>query len=173
MTEHVDRCIMEAVEAATGVEFNMDKTAEARLRLPARMKGGGIKSTADTRRPAFLGALLDILPRCVDRKAENGEHMPGYYAEQLTEEIGRGAFDQDGHRNEQFLRAGNIGPYPEALKEAWTTLRQEAMQNYNLREGSEQEVWGRMREGVRQQKDGTTMRNLEEREKMNKEGRRK
>ena len=94
MAEHVDnKCIMEAVEAATRVEFDMDKTATERLRLPARMKGGGIKSATDTRRPAFLGAVLDILPRCIDRKAENGEEMPGYYSEQLTWEIGRGAYD--------------------------------------------------------------------------------
>ena len=39
-------------------------------------------------RPAFLGALLDILPRCTDKKAEDGEEMPGYYSEQLTRAIG-------------------------------------------------------------------------------------
>ena len=43
MAEHVDKCIMEAVEAATGVEFDMDRTATERLRLPARMKGGGVR----------------------------------------------------------------------------------------------------------------------------------
>jgi len=79
-----------------------------RLRLPARMKGGGIKRA----RPAFLGALLDILPRCIDRKAGNGEEIPRYYSEQLTEAIGKGAYDAEGHRNEKCSGADNIGPFP-------------------------------------------------------------
>ena len=99
IAEHADKCIMEAVEVATGVEFDMDRTTTERLRLPARMKGGEIKSATDTRRPAFLGALVDILPRCIDKKAENGEEMPGYYSEQVTREIGRGTYDQEGHNN--------------------------------------------------------------------------
>ena len=93
MAEHVDKCIMEAVEATTGVKFDMDITAMERLRLPARMKGEGIKGAANARRPAFLGALLDILPRCIDKKVENGEEMLGYYSEQLTGAIDRGAYD--------------------------------------------------------------------------------
>jgi hypothetical protein len=77
MAEHVDWCILEAVQAATAVDFDMEAAAIERLRLPARMKGGGIKKATTTRRPAFLGALRDVLPRCIDRKAENGEEMPG------------------------------------------------------------------------------------------------
>ncbi len=95
-------CILEAVEAATWVDFDMDMAAMERLRLPARMKGGGIRVATDARRPAFLVALLDVLPRCIHKKDENGEEMPGYYSEQLTEAIGRGAYDAEGHRNEVF-----------------------------------------------------------------------
>ena len=62
----VDACVLEAVEAATSIDFDQEEMAEERLRLPARMKGGGIKKQTDMRRPAFLGALLDILPRCID-----------------------------------------------------------------------------------------------------------
>ena len=83
--------------------------------------------------------MLDILPRCIDRKAENGEEMPGYYSEHLIGEIGRGAYDQEGHRNEKFLRARNIGPFPKSVEKAWTHIRTEAMQNHGLRKGSEQE----------------------------------
>ncbi len=43
MAEHVDKRILEAVEAATRVDFDMDMAAMERLRLPARMKGGGGK----------------------------------------------------------------------------------------------------------------------------------
>ena len=81
MTEHVDCCIMEAVQAATGVDFDTHVMAKERLRLPARMKGEGIKRTTDTRYQTFLGALLDILPRCVDRTETNGEVTRGIYSE--------------------------------------------------------------------------------------------
>ena len=56
MAAHVDCYIMEAVQTATGVDFDTKVMAKERLRLPARMKGGGIKRTTDTTYPAFLGA---------------------------------------------------------------------------------------------------------------------
>ena len=67
------------------------------------MKGGGIKRATDSRYPAFLGALLDILLRCVDRKERNGEITVGTYSDQLTGVVGSGAFDEEGHKNSQFL----------------------------------------------------------------------
>jgi hypothetical protein len=118
MAEYVDWCILEGVQAAIGVDFDMEAAAIERLSLPAMMKGGGIKRAVDTKRPAFLGALLYVLPRCIDKKAENGEEMPGYYSEQLTEALGKGAYDAEGHMNEKFMWAENIGPFPEASKEA-------------------------------------------------------
>jgi hypothetical protein len=84
MAGRVDCCIMEAVHAATGVKFDTEVMAKERLRLPARMKGGGIKRAADVKYPAFLGALLSVLPRCVDKKDKNGEIVKGIYSDQLT-----------------------------------------------------------------------------------------
>ena len=37
-----------------------------------------------------------------------------------------------------------MGPFPEACGRAWTHIRQEAMENYELREGSRQEEWGKI-----------------------------
>jgi hypothetical protein len=91
MARHVVCYIMEAVQVATGVSFDTEVMAKERLRLPARMKGGSIKRAADLRYPAFLGALLDILPRCVDRTDSNGGVTRGKYADQLTAVIGEGA----------------------------------------------------------------------------------
>ena len=144
MAEHVGWGIMEAVQAATGVDFDLEAAARERLRLPARMKGGGIKRAADTRRPAFLGALLDVLPRCIDKKSANGEDMPGYYAEQLTEVLGKGVHDAEGHMNEKFLEAENIEPFLEACKEAWAHIEREAMKNYDITKGVEHEEWGKL-----------------------------
>jgi hypothetical protein len=54
MAEHVDCCIMEAIHAATGVDSGLESATKERLRLPARMKGRGIKKAAyTTRRPTF------------------------------------------------------------------------------------------------------------------------
>ncbi len=66
----------------------------------------------DTRYPAFLEALLDILPRCVDKAEPNGEVTKGIYSEQLTTVIGEGAYDEGGHMHTLFLAATGIGPYP-------------------------------------------------------------
>ncbi len=52
------------------------------------MKGGGVKRFEDVRYPAFLGALLDTMPKCIDMKDGNGEVTKGYYLEQFTEVIG-------------------------------------------------------------------------------------
>ena len=81
MAGHVDCCIMEVVQAATGVDFDTKVMAKERLRLLARMKGGGIKRATDTRYPTCMGALLDILPRCVDKKESNGEIKKGIYTD--------------------------------------------------------------------------------------------
>ena len=94
------------MEAATGIDFDQEEMAEERLRLPTRMKGGGIKKQIDMRRPAFLGAILDILPRFVDITEENGEVQKGYYNKQLQNEIGEGAYNHDGHMNCCVLEIG-------------------------------------------------------------------
>ncbi len=53
---------------------------------------------------------MDVLPRLIDRKAENGEVEVGVYTEPMTSNIGEGAYDADGHRNTQFLEAMQGGP---------------------------------------------------------------
>jgi hypothetical protein len=139
MAGHVDCCIMEAVQATTGVDFDTEDATRERLRIPTRMKRGGIKKAEDTRYPAFLGALLDVSLRCIGRTEANGECVPGYYAHQLTEVIGRGAYDNEGYMNARFLDAENVGPYPASCRNAWTATREEAMKNLGLRDDPEHE----------------------------------
>ncbi len=139
MARHVDCCIMEAVHVATGVNFEAEVMAKERLRLPARMKGGGVKSAMDLRYPAFLGALLHILPRCIDRKDTSGEITRGTYTDQLTAAIGEGAFDEAGHRNARFLEATEVGPYPREMQRAWSTMREEARNNYGISEADQED----------------------------------
>ncbi len=79
---------------------------------------------------------MDILPRLIDRKAENGEVEIGVYTELMTKIIEEGAYDADGHMNTQFLEEEQVGPYPQAMQEAWTRTREEAARNYGI-EGEE------------------------------------
>ncbi len=102
---------MEEVQVATGVNLDTEVMAKEKLRLPARMKGGGVKRAMDIRYPTFLGALLDILSRSVDKKDGNGETMKGVYSDQQTGVIGVGAYDEAGHRNRQFMEATDVGQY--------------------------------------------------------------
>jgi hypothetical protein len=81
------------------VEFDAEVMAKERLQVPARMKGGGIKRALEVRYPTFLGALLDVLPRCVDMKDKNGEIVKGNYSDQLTEVIGEDTVNEAGNRN--------------------------------------------------------------------------
>jgi hypothetical protein len=60
------------------------------------MKGGGIKKETGLRRPVLLGALLDILPTCIDITETGEEVKKGYYSKQLTKENGEGAYNHDG-----------------------------------------------------------------------------
>ncbi len=55
-----------------------------------------------------------------------------------------GAYDAEGHRNEKFLREENIGPFPQAAKEAWKQIKKEAMDNYGMLEGMDHEGRGKI-----------------------------
>ena len=50
----------------------------------------------DLKRPSFLGAMLDILSRCIDKKDQDGEKTKGIYNRKLTDVIGEGACDAGG-----------------------------------------------------------------------------
>jgi hypothetical protein len=79
MAKLVYAAILEVVHAATRIRFDAVQVAKDTLRLPARLKVGGIRSMEDIRRPAFLGALLDVLPRCIDRSGPDGDKTEGIY----------------------------------------------------------------------------------------------
>jgi hypothetical protein len=53
--------------------------------------------------------------------------MPGYYPEHLTQVLGKGAYDAEGHINAKFMGAAKIEPFLEACKEAWARVMMEAM----------------------------------------------
>ena len=64
---HVDAAVLRVVRACLGEAVVADPIAAARLRLPARMYGGGIRGSVDVAPAAFLGAVCQTLPRMLDR----------------------------------------------------------------------------------------------------------
>jgi hypothetical protein len=103
-----------------------------------------VKRATDKRYPAFLGALLDVLPRMIDREDEIGEVTVGVCPRQMTHIIGEGAYDAEGHRNTKFLEAIEIGPFPREMEQAWARTRQKVAENYSIVEGDGQDEWSKM-----------------------------
>ena len=118
---HFDAAILECAETATNNRFDPDTLPHDRLFLPTRLKGAGLRRADKLRRPAFVGALLDVLPAFIDRVDPEDGSVPGLYHEQLKDLIQEGAYDEGGHRQTHFLSTDN--PYAAALATAWTDLR--------------------------------------------------
>ncbi len=93
MAEIVEGALMEAAERAKGVDFGADELAYKRLGILTRLKGGGIRSLRDLRQQASLGAILDMLPRCIDNKDDEGGTIKDIYTRHLGDIIGEGAFE--------------------------------------------------------------------------------
>jgi hypothetical protein len=102
MVELVRGALLEVAEWTTGVDFGSKDLSRQRLHIPARLKGGGIRSVYDLRQPTFVGAIFDILPRCNEIRDDKGEIVKGVYSEQMGDIIGEGAFDTTGHKNIEF-----------------------------------------------------------------------
>ena len=75
MVEIVDGAILEAAEMATRIDFGAEELAKQRLNIPARRKGGGLRNPADLRATAYVGAILDILPRCIGKEETGNSSM--------------------------------------------------------------------------------------------------
>ena len=72
---------MEGGRSSNGVVFRRDATTMARLKLPSRFKGEGMRSQVNMRNPTLLEALMDSLPIMVDITNDRGEVIKGYYAQ--------------------------------------------------------------------------------------------
>ena len=93
---------MDSVLGVTLVDGLLDDPRSMkRLRLPARIKGIGIRACGDSRAhgispkrfAAFLGAVNQFLPRCLDTVSLEGGVVAGF-APGLAPRIGAGSFDE-------------------------------------------------------------------------------
>ena len=91
-----------------------------------------------------MGALLDVLPRCIDRAGPNGEKYEGIYSKLLSGAIGEEAYDVNKTRNANFLGAKNVRPFPEAMRYAWSHAMLDAAHNLGLNLLSAPEEWGKL-----------------------------
>ena len=114
----------------TGVDFLNNQDAAAaiwrrRLRLPARLRGGGLRSHTETAAAAFVGSVNQALPRLIDHTDAAGSLVPGLLPS-LSGVLGAGSFDADnaGTRYAQYLSSGHAGAAE--LQRAWDALRDEA-----------------------------------------------
>ena len=102
--------------------------ALSRLRIPLRLRGGGLRSSLRTRHAAFWGSVNASFPRLVDTEDKEGEVVPGFFSSQLSERIGRGTFnetDSSATRYTHFMESSG-SHYVLALREAWQHMQQEA-----------------------------------------------
>jgi hypothetical protein len=128
----VDATILEAVHASAGIRFDAEKVAKEKLRLPARWKDGWVKSMVDMRNQTFQGAILDVLPRCIDTTGPSGERTRDIYNVTITEAIREGAYDQEGHMNAGLLQATTEWPFPKSMQYAWQFTRLDCAHNRRL-----------------------------------------
>eukprot|EP00973_Karenia_brevis_P005671 774339-Karenia_brevis.AAC.1 len=88
----VDAAVDGVLEICLGQAVMLDRFAMERMRLPARMYGGGMRSCADLAPAAFVGAVCRVLPRMLDHAGAQGITIPGFMP-QLTALFGQGSFD--------------------------------------------------------------------------------
>ena len=75
----VDVALLVAATSATGVDFTGNEIERRRLRLPARLRGGGVRSHVETTAAAFCGAVNQAVPRFIDRTDDAGEFVAGFF----------------------------------------------------------------------------------------------
>ena len=99
-------------------------TVARRLRLPARLYGGGIRSLVELSPAAFCATVCRAMPRMTDSFSRLGERRTGFMP-CLTGLLGAGSFDDDDSAVwfEPLLSSGSrIG---NAFAETWQLLREE------------------------------------------------
>ena len=120
----IDGAVRALVAATVGEEVNTDELASRRLQLPARMFGGGIRSMVDVAPAAFLGGLCRSVPSFIQRAGEAGGGTAGFMPN-LTEMLGRGAFDAEATGPAFAGLVASGLPTAQAMQAAWTTLASE------------------------------------------------
>ena len=112
-SKRMDDALLEVAVKTTGASYLRDeRLAQRRLRLPAREKGGGLRSHESNTQAAFACTIAKVAPRLVRSKDENGTVRTGFLEQLAGEVFGTGHFDSD---NQGDLQWGGEGRFAEFL----------------------------------------------------------
>ncbi len=76
----VEGALLEVAERRImGVDFVAKEMARRRLHIPTTLKEVGIRNITVLKQPTFVVAILDFLPRCIERNDDNGDIVKGVY----------------------------------------------------------------------------------------------
>ena len=85
--ERFDAGLLDVVRLCVGDGVATDELVLRRLRLPARMYGGGLRSCAHLAPAAFIGTLCRVVPLLADGRDTDGTAAPGFMPV-LTQALG-------------------------------------------------------------------------------------
>lgn len=114
----VDAAVLRACAVSQLPSFLGDALVVRRLRLPARLKGGGVRSRSQLAMVASVAGFVDAAQQFLD-SAETG---PGFF-NNLSGLFGAGAFDVGGARFTHFIAAGS--PRAASFAASWASMRAE------------------------------------------------
>jgi len=118
----IDQSILATVGTSIHTSVIEDAIALQRLRLPARMYGGGMRSLVDVTPAAFIGGMCRSLPFLLDKRDEDWNVQPGFLP-QLAEVLGRDAFGDPASSTWFAGLLRSALPLSTALRQAWEIVQ--------------------------------------------------
>lgn len=97
---------------------------QARLRLPARLYGGGVRALSDVAPAAFAATACRALPLMLTRRTESGLEVPGFLP-QLAAVLGAGSFDAGFERTRFAGLIAHGSRVGQVLAKCWLALQAE------------------------------------------------
>jgi hypothetical protein len=117
--ETLDTHFHRMAELSLGFDFR-DLLSIARLHLPIRLRGLGIRRQTDIAGPSYIGMMNKVFSRFLDRKDQEHNIIRGLFPH-LEPLIGAGSFDHDGLRFTHILEEDGV--IASHLKSAWNHMR--------------------------------------------------
>ena len=164
----MDSALVECAIATQGPFFSADggdasqdaaaavhDVSTRRLRLPARSKGGALRSLEDLAPVAFAATVAKIAPKLVRSTDAEGVVRKGFLETIAGEEFGVGHFDGDEHfdwggegRYAHFLRKTADGRHASQYAEAFETAWGDAQEMAGIDRGGDDSVDGALASGA-------------------------
>ena len=113
--KQMDDLIERSASTATGIDYaNVEEISRARLSLPRRMYGGGLRRQQLVSLAAYAGCAVPPLPRMLDRTTRDGQVIEGFMPV-LETSLGAGSFDHCRLRDKDHFKT-YVDPADGALR---------------------------------------------------------